>query len=99
LLAVAALWDTWQGEDEVIHTCCLITTDANPLMQPIHHRMPVILDEQGQSLWLDNLQCPKDELMALLQPYRYDDLEGYRVSTLVNKAQFDHPLAIDPLLK
>lgn len=28
-----------------------------------------------------------------------DDLEGYRVSTLVNKATFDHSLAIEPLPK
>lgn len=97
LLAVAALWDTWQSDIDVIHSCCLITTDANPLMKPVHHRMPVILDEKAQSLWLDNSQCPKEELLALLQPYPFDDLEGYRVSLLMNKADFDHPLAIEPL--
>jgi putative SOS response-associated peptidase YedK len=35
--------------------------------------------------------------MELLKPYPHDDLEGYRVSTLMNRASFDHPLAIDPL--
>ena len=99
LLAVAALWDTWHAQDEVIHSCCLITTDANSLMEPVHHRMPVILDEQAQGLWLDNSQCPKEELLALLKPYPYDDLEGYRVTTLMNKADFDHPLAVEPLPK
>lgn len=97
LLAVAALWDTWQGEGEVIHSCCLITTEANPLMLPVHHRMPVILDEQAQAIWLDNSQGDKEQLMELLKPYPHDDLEGYRVSTLMNRASFDHPLAIDPL--
>ncbi len=29
--------------------------------------------------------------------YQYEDLEGYRVSTLVNKADFDHPLAMERL--
>ncbi|WP_322783661.1 SOS response-associated peptidase [Fluoribacter gormanii] len=97
LLAVAALWDTWQHEEEVIHSCCLITTDANPLMMPVHHRMPVILDEEAQAIWLDNTQCPKELLMELMKPYSYEDLEGYRVTTLVNKADFDHPLAMEPL--
>ncbi|WP_115704607.1 SOS response-associated peptidase [Legionella sainthelensi] len=97
LLAVAALWDTWQSATEVIHSCCLITTEANFVMQSVHHRMPVILDKEAQSLWLDNSQCPKEELLALLKPYFNEDLQGYRVSTLVNKADFEHPLVIEPL--
>ena len=97
LLAVAALWDTWGHDEEVLHSCCLITTDANPLMQPVHHRMPVILDESEQEIWLNNTQCVKEQLMALLKSYPYNDLEGYRVSALVNKTSFDHPLAIRPL--
>ncbi|ARM35526.2 SOS response-associated peptidase (plasmid) [Legionella longbeachae] len=97
LLAVAALWDTWQHENEVIHSCCLITTDANSLLEPVHHRMPVILDEEAQAIWLNNTQCDKAQLMALMKPYSYEDLEGYRVTTLMNKADFDHPLAMEPL--
>ncbi|QLZ68957.1 Putative SOS response-associated peptidase YedK [Legionella sp. PC1000] len=99
LLAVAALWDTWQYAGEVIHSCCLITTDANPLMEPVHHRMPVILDEEAQAIWLNNSQCDKAQLISLMKPYPHDDLEGYKVSTLVNKADFDHPLAMEPLFK
>lgn len=97
LLAVAGLWDTWRYDEEVLHSCCLITTDANPLMQPVHHRMPVILDEVEQGIWLNNTQCVKEQLMMLLKPYPYSDLEGYRVSALVNKTSFDNPLAIIPL--
>ncbi len=97
LLAVAALWDIWQHEDEVIYSCCLITTDANRIMEPVHHRMPVILDEVAQSIWLNNSQCDKAQLLALMKPYPYEDLEGYRVTTLMNKADFDHPLAMQPL--
>lgn len=96
-MAVAALWDTWQHEEGVIHSCCLITTNANPLMLPIHHRMPVILDEEAQSIWLNNTQCDKAQLMALMKPYSYEDLEGYRVTTLMNNAGFDYPLAMERL--
>ncbi len=97
LLAVAALWGTWRHDEEVLHSCCLITTDANPLMQPVHRRMPVILDEAEQEIWLNNTQYVKEQLMTLMKPYPYNDLEGYRVSVLVNKTSFDHPLAIRPL--
>ncbi|WP_253264825.1 SOS response-associated peptidase family protein [Legionella longbeachae] len=42
-----------------MHSCCLITTDENPFMMPEHHRMPVILDEEAQAIWLNNTQCDK----------------------------------------
>ncbi|CAM3674697.1 SOS response-associated peptidase [Legionella longbeachae] len=96
LLAVAALWATWQQNNEVIHSCCLITTEANCLMQPVHHRMPLILNEGAQAIWL-NSTSSKEQLIALMKPYPYKDLEGYRVTPLMNKADFDHPLAIEPL--
>jgi putative SOS response-associated peptidase YedK len=99
LLAVAALWDTWQHGEEVLHSCCLLTTSANSLIQPIHHRMPVLLDKESQGLWLDNTHCDEHELISLIQPYPKNDLEGYPVSTLVNQARFDQPLAIEPLVK
>ncbi|HAT4687017.1 TPA: SOS response-associated peptidase, partial [Legionella pneumophila] len=66
-------------------------------MQPVHNRMPVILGEEAQAIWLNNTQYDKAQLMALMKPYPYEDLEGYRVTTLVNKANFDHPLAMEPL--
>ncbi|MGL5742844.1 MAG: SOS response-associated peptidase [Legionella sp.] len=62
LLAVAGLWDTWRHDEEVLHSYCLITTDANPLMQPVQRRMPVILDEAEQEIWLNNTQYVKEQL-------------------------------------
>ncbi len=59
--------------------------------------MPVILDEEARGIWLDNSHYFKEQLMTLMKPYAHEDLEGYRVSTLVNKANFDHPLAMKPL--
>lgn len=97
LLAVAALWDTWQHQEEVIHSCCLITTEANQLMSPIHHRMPVLLDEAAQVAWLDNAPFNQTTLQSLIKPYSNTDLEGYAVTPLVNKAGFNHPVAIEPL--
>lgn len=96
LLAVAALWDTWHHESEVIHSCCLITTQANQIMQPVHHRMPVILNEEEQLLWLDNSQFNKKQLVELMKPYAEDNLTCYPVNPLMNHAEFNNPLAIAP---
>ena len=52
-MALAGLWETWHpNEGETVESCCIITTDANKLMEPIHDRMPVILDIEQWKTWL-----------------------------------------------
>jgi putative SOS response-associated peptidase YedK len=46
---------------------CLITTTPNTLIEPYHDRMPVILSEAGQKVWLEPTSKPND-LLALLGP-------------------------------
>jgi putative SOS response-associated peptidase YedK len=43
--ALAGLWDRWQDRDtgREILSSAIVTTGANPLVAPIHDRMPVIL--------------------------------------------------------
>src|SRR5262245_37129944 len=45
--AFAGLWDVWRGDGKPLLTCCLITTDANELVRPVHDRMPVILPHEN----------------------------------------------------
>lgn len=55
--AFAGLWESWRPRDNPdaapIHSCTIITTDANELVAPIHDRMPVILAPDDYSAWLD----------------------------------------------
>lgn len=52
-MAFAGLWETWKPlEGEPIESCCIITTSANALMEPIHGRMPAILDQEQWETWL-----------------------------------------------
>jgi putative SOS response-associated peptidase YedK len=97
LLAVAALWDTWQSETETIHSGCLITTAANSLMQPIHQRMPVILSKTEQAVWMNNQECNQGQLMDLMHPYRPEDLICYPVTRQMNNSRFESPDANVPL--
>jgi len=48
----------------------IITTSANPLIQPIHTRMPLILDPHDYPHWLDQ-QAAKDNPQALLASDAY----------------------------
>jgi putative SOS response-associated peptidase YedK len=88
--AFAGLWESWKDPNgEVTESCTLLTTDANELMRPIHHRMPVILSPEDYDLWLDPEVQESKVLQPLLRPYAADDMQVYAVSTKVNKAAND----------
>jgi putative SOS response-associated peptidase YedK len=52
-LAVAALWDVWEGGGEPLLSCTLVTTAAAPRFEPWHRRMPVMLAADEYERWLD----------------------------------------------
>ena len=53
-LAAAALWDLWEGGEEPLLSCTLVTTAAAPALEPWHQRMPVVLADDERERWLDN---------------------------------------------
>ena len=53
-LAVAALWDVWEGGDRPLLSCTLVTTAAAQAFRPWHNRMPVLLGPDERAQWLDN---------------------------------------------
>lgn len=56
-LAVAALWDVWQGGETPLLSCTLVTTAAAQSFRPWHARMPVMLAPDECARWLDNRQA------------------------------------------
>lgn len=53
-MALAGLWESWKAPDgNILRSVTIITTEANEVMKPIHHRMPVILGQEYWSDWLD----------------------------------------------
>lgn len=95
--AFAGLWDSWMTPaGEIINSCTIITTTPNKLMQPIHNRMPVILPQDKESLWLDEGITSSDEVKSLLNPFPEEKMIAYEVSTLVNFPQYDGPECIFP---
>lgn len=71
--AFAGLWDKWRDpEDNIIVSATIITTEANELMLPFHHRMPVILPPERFDLWLDPKEKSPSELLPILKQYPAD---------------------------
>ena len=88
--AFAGLWSHWAGADgSEVRTCTIITTAANEVMQPIHHRMPVLLKEEVWDHWLDCRNVKGPEAQALLASCHNDELAYYPVSTIVNSPKND----------
>ena len=71
-------------------TCAIVTTSANELIAPLHHRMPVILDPEDEATWLDPETDPGHAL-ALLRPYPAERMELYPVAPLVSSVRNDGP--------
>jgi putative SOS response-associated peptidase YedK len=83
LFAFAGLWEHWQGDQEEIYSCTIITTDADKKIGKIHTRMPVIMAPACYDRWLD----PENQDTASLQDCLMtdtSDIEFYPVSTVVN---------------
>ena len=83
--AFAGLWEHWEKGDQPIHSCTLLTTDANEVLAPIHDRMPVIVPRSAYDLWLDPAVKDPNRLQPLLVPFPTDEMEAYPVSRLVNR--------------
>lgn len=52
-MAVAGLWESFRRPDGAIdRSYCIITTEANALIAPIHDRMLVVLEKADWPVWL-----------------------------------------------
>lgn len=48
LLKMAALYNTWTCDGEVLYSYSIITMESNDTMKFIHHRMPAFLETDTQ---------------------------------------------------
>ncbi|MBM4262365.1 MAG: SOS response-associated peptidase [Deltaproteobacteria bacterium] len=83
--AFAGLWDLWRKRDgSKLATCTIVTTAANPMMQPLHPRMPVILQREHEQHWLETGAAGFATVRSLLKAYLAELMAFHPVSPLVN---------------
>lgn len=96
--AMAGLWEYWKGRgSDLIRSFTIITTGPNSLMEPIHNRMPVILNPKDYEEWLFSDET--ESLKTLLMPYPSKKMRMYKVSEAVNSVKAEGPELITPLLE
>jgi putative SOS response-associated peptidase YedK len=95
IFSMAGIYDTWTTpEGTKMHTCSIITTKPNKLMEPIHDRMPVILRREDEGIWLDREKQDVDLLQSLLVPYPEEEMYAYPVAAMVGNVRNDVPECI-----
>ncbi len=95
--AFAGLWEHWEpSQRTAVSSCTILTATSKDLLQPLHHRMAVILDPGDYDLWLDPTVQGVERLQPLLRPYPSEEMVAYPVSTRVNNPANDEPGCIEP---
>jgi len=89
-MSFAGLWElTTTASGEQVETCAVVTTKANALIEPIHHRMPVVLDRESWPLWLSR-DAQTAALLVLLRAYPAERMQMWEVDSAVNLTDNDH---------
>ena len=63
---LGGIWSKWSSPvGDEIESCCILTTEPNTLIQPLHHRMPVVVPNGYEEQWTEQVK-DADELKGLL---------------------------------
>lgn len=89
----AGLYDAWRNplNGDILRSCSIITTRANPLLEKIHNtkkRMPVILKEDRENEWISSAPSLLQK-KQLLQALDEHDLKAYTVSSRLTAPDAD----------
>jgi putative SOS response-associated peptidase YedK len=98
--AFAGLWETWREKEDAspaYRSCAIITTAASKSVQPIHHRMPVIIRPEKYDRWLDPENQDMDEIQDILSNGGITELVNRPVSSQVNSVKNNDVENIRPL--
>ena len=54
---LGGIWSKWISPDGTdLETCCVLTTESNELVKPLHHRMPVIVPKEFEEQWTEQVK-------------------------------------------
>ena len=85
---LGGVWSKWNSPDGAqIESCCVLTTQSNELIKPIHNRMPVVVPNGYEEKWTEQVK-DSYELKGLASIMLSWSPEGW-VSEEVNKRNID----------
>jgi putative SOS response-associated peptidase YedK len=91
----AGLWTRCRGpEGERLESFTILTCAPNPLVAPVHDRMPVILSDEAWTAWLDPGVAAAD-VGPLLRPLPAERMRVRAANPALNVADYDEPDCLD----
>jgi putative SOS response-associated peptidase YedK len=98
-LYMAGIWEAWKSPDDgrEFQSTAILTTAANDLLRDMHERMPVILQQSGVDIWLDESITNPKAFLPLYLPCPADELVVELVSDRVNSVKNDDQKCIEPV--
>lgn len=100
VMAFAGVYSVWKAESgRVLHSCTILTTEANVLVQPVDDRMPVIIRRENYAEWLGEEAVDATQIKAMMQPYQLTEMAVNRVSEDVNDINASGSKLIQPIPK
>ena len=93
----AGIWERSETPAGKVYSYSVITVPANEAVSVVHDRMPAMLDNAAQALWLDPAIEDPHLLKSILKPYACDDLLIHRVDRTLYKNLSTGPDCIEPL--
>ena len=104
VLAMAGLYEIWrdpsrdrEDPEAFVWTCTVLTTEAEDALGRIHDRMPLLVEPDRYSAWLDPRVSDAHTLTGLLVPAAPGRLEAYPVAPLVSNVNNNGPELVTPL--
>jgi len=92
--AIGGFWEP--GEE--ISRCCLLTTPANAVLEPIHTRMPVIVRRGDWEEWMSPEELADESFQRITAPYSAEEMAMLEVSPMVNSARIDDPRCCEAIV-
>lgn len=85
--ALGGIYESWVNKEtgEIMDTCSIITTEANPLMAMIHNskkRMPLIFEKERMFDWVKP-EMSKVEINSMMKPLDEQFMEAHTISKLI----------------
>ncbi len=113
LFAIAGLWERWRdpnapgpstgsadgtgAEGGWLRSFTIITTDANPRLEAVHDRMPVLLPRSAWGRWLDPDEHDVAALAELLVAAPVDAVDLHPVGPEVGNVRNRGPELVEPV--
>ncbi|MDH6116455.1 putative SOS response-associated peptidase YedK [Kitasatospora sp. GAS204A] len=102
-LALAGLYEFWRDRSVPtdhprgwLVTCTIVTTEAEPLLAPIHERMPLFLQRETFDDWLDPGLDDAEHARSLLVAPAPGLLKATPVGSAVGNIRNNHPGLTEP---